>query len=316
MRMLFIAPRYTGGTGGHAAAVAAKLTECGHDVKLMDVSHIPIKNLKNPSFAVLSTLKAFFGSEEYDLVHAWNVPSAFAMRVAKAKKKVLSVHGVYAEAVDMMHSKVASTAVGMAELSVLKWADKLITDSKMVQKAYKEKLGLEFEYLPAPLDTRKFDDIPDVQKFEDQVVYVGRDDAGKGTDVLRSAEPQIKGRVVYCTNLPWKEAMTILKASSVLALPSRLESLPTVIKEAYYLKVPVVATNVGGVPEIVTHDVTGILVPPNDPKELAGAINLLLENKEYARRLADAAYEYLIKNWTWDALLPRYIEFYDNLFRS
>ncbi len=316
MKILFIAPRYTGGIGGHAAVVAGKLREYGFDVKLMDVSHIPIKNLKNPSFAVLGTLKAFFDSEHYDVVHAWNVPSAFAMRVVKAKKKVLSVHGVYAEQVDALHSGAVSSLVSIAEPKVLKWADKVTTDSKFVQKAYREKLGLELEYLPAPLDTSRFNDIPDMTKVEDQVAYIGRDSFEKGIDILRNAEPQIRGKVVYCTNIPWKQAMTTLKASSVLAVPSRMESLPQVIKEAFYLKIPVVATNVGGVPELITHDVNGILVPPNDPKKLVDAINMLLENKEYVRRIADAAYEYLIKNLTWEVLLPKYVEFYKNLINS
>ncbi len=316
MKILFIAPRYTGGIGGHAAVVAGKLREYGFDVKLMDVSHIPIKNLKNPSFAVLGTLKAFFDSEHYDVAHAWNVPSAFVMRSVKAKKKVLSVHGVYAEQVDALHSGAVSSLVSIAESKVLKWADKVTTDSKFVQKAYREKLGLEFEYLPAPLDTSRFNDIPDMTKVEDQVAYIGRDSFEKGIDILRNAEPQIRGKVVYCTNIPWKQAMTSLKASSVLAVPSRMESLPQVIKEAFYLKIPVVATNVGGVPELITNGVNGILVPPNDPKKLVDAVNMLLENKEYARRIAEAAYEYLIKNLTWEVLLPKYVEFYEKLVNS
>ena len=47
MKILFIAPRFTGGIGGHANRVAEKLCEIGFDVKLMHTSHIPIKKLKN-----------------------------------------------------------------------------------------------------------------------------------------------------------------------------------------------------------------------------------------------------------------------------
>ncbi len=47
MKILFISPRYEGGIGGHAKRVAEKLQENGFDVELMNVSHIPIKNLKN-----------------------------------------------------------------------------------------------------------------------------------------------------------------------------------------------------------------------------------------------------------------------------
>src|SRR4029077_9077564 len=124
----------------------------------------------------------------------------------------------------------------------------------------------------------------------------------KGIDILQSIETQIKGKVVYCTDVSWKEAMMTLKASDILVIPSRMESIPQVIKEAYYFRVPIVATNVGGIPEIITHNVTGILVPPNEPKKLADAINQILENKEFAKKLADAGYDYLMKNFTCDVL--------------
>ena len=316
MKMLFIAPRYTGGIGGHAARIARKLKEQGFDVKLMHSTHIPIKNLKNPSFALLSTLKAKLDKENYDIVHAFNVPSAFAMRTAKAKRKVLSIHGVYADQVGKIHSATTKKIVDIVEPNMLKWPDKITTDSKAVQKAYKEKLGFDFEYLPAPLDPSSFKDIPDVPKIENQIVYVGRDSFEKGIDILRSIETQINGKVVYCTNVSWKEAMMTLRASNLLVVPSRVESIPQVIKEAYYLRVPVVATSVGGIPEIVTHNVTGVLVPPNEPTKLADVINELLENKVLAKKLADTAYEYLMKNFTCDVLIPKYVNFYENLLKN
>ena len=318
MKILFIAPKYSGGIGGHAIGVAEKLRENGFDVKLMDAPKIPIKNLKNPSFAVLSTIKAILSREKFDVVHAFNVPSAFAMRYVKAKKKVLSVHGVYSEQISSIHSDATSSVVNLVESRILKWADKLTTNSRDVQKIYKEKYGLDFEYLLGPIDIEKFKGIEAVKSDtnENQVIYIGRDSPEKGIDILKSIEKQIKGKVVYCTNIEWKKAMSILKSSNVLVLPSRIESIPNVIKEAFFLKVPVVATNVGGIPEIVTHGKTGLLVPPNEPQSLADSINHLLENKEYAKKLADAAYEFLINNLTWDILLPKYIKFYEDLVKE
>jgi len=318
MKILFIAPRYSGGIGGHAVRVAEKLRENGFDVKLMDAPKIPIKNLKNPSFAILSTIKAILSREKFDVVHAFNVPSAFAMRYVKAKKKVLSVHGVYSEQISSIHSDATSSVVNLVESRILKWADKLTTNSRDVQKIYKEKYGLDFEYLLGPIDIEKFKGIEAVKSDtnENQVIYIGRDSPEKGIDILKSIEKQIKGKVVYCTNIEWKKAMSILKSSNVLVLPSRIESIPNVIKEAFFLKVPVVATNVGGIPEIVTHGKTGLLVPPNEPQSLADSINHLLENKEYAKKLADAAYEFLINNLTWNILLPKYIKFYEDLVKE
>ncbi|MEX0656238.1 MAG: glycosyltransferase family 4 protein [Nitrosopumilaceae archaeon] len=313
MKLLFISPRYAGGIGGHAAMLASKLRDYGFDVEMMHVPHIPIKNLKNPSFAVLSTLKGMLSKRHYDIIHAFNLPSAFAMRFAKGKKKVLSIHGIYSEQVKALHSSTVSTMANTTESKILKWPDKLTTDSKATQKAYKEKLGLDFEYLPSPLDINKFSQIPDVKKIEKQVVYVGRDSYEKGIDILRNIESQINGKVVYCTNVSWEDAMTTMKASSVVVVPSRIESLPTTVKEAFYLHVPVVGTNVGGIPELITNEVTGLLVPPNDPTNLGNAINQLLENKEFSKKLADAAFDFVIKNMTWDVVLPKYIKFYEEV---
>jgi len=313
LKILFVAPKYTGSTGSHAATVAEKLRGKGFDIKLMHVPHVPVRKLKNPSYAAIGTIKALFAKEEYDIVHAWNAPSAFIMKAVKARKKVLSLHGVYSEQISMLHSSAATVMVGAAEPKVLAWADSLVTDSKAVQTAYKEKFGFNFTYLPIPLDTAKFTEIPDEKKVADQVVYIGRDSYEKGIDILKSVEGRIKGSVVYCTNLPWKEAMILLKKSSILVLPSRVESLPQVIKEAFYLKVPVIATNVGGVSELVTNDVNGILIKPEDPNALADAINDLLFMKEKQSRLVEAAYDHVMKNWAWDVLLPKYVDFYARL---
>ena len=316
MKILFIAPRFDGGIGGHAARVAQKLTEHGFEIKLMKASSIPIKKIKNPSFAVLSTLKSLTSKETYDIVHAFNVPSAFAMRYTKAKKKVLSIHGMYSDQVDALHSDTTAGAAKLAESKVLKWADKLTTDSKFVQKQYKEKTGANFECLLAPLDIEKFKDVPDVPKKEKQIVYIGRDSHEKGIDVLKKIESQINANIVYCTDVEWKEAMIRLKESSILVVPSRMESIPQVIKEAFYLKVPIIASDVGGIPELITNEENGILIPPDDEKKLIDSINRLFTEKEFANNIAEMGYKYVIKNLTWEALLPRYIKFYEELLNS
>ena len=314
MKILFISPTYSGagGIGPHAFRLSQKLIEEGYDVELMDVPHIPIKNLKNPSFSVFGTLKALSNSKTYDVVHAWNVPSALIMKRIKAKKKILSVHGVYSQQVKMLHSKLTSNIISSKERQVLDYADVLTTDSKTVQLEYKEKLGKDFEYIPAPLDPKRFIDIPDVKKSNKQVVYLGRDSFEKGIDILKEIEPNIDGDVKYCTSLEWHKAMEILKSSQILVLPSRIESVPQSILEAFYLKIPVIATDVGGVHELVSNDKTGLLVTPNNSKELLEKINYLLNDIELCNRLANNAYEFVKKNFSWEVLLPKYIELYEN----
>ena len=316
MKILFIAPKYSGGIGGHAYRVAEKLREYGFDIKLMHVPHIPINKLKNPSFAIFSSFKALVGNEKYDVVHAFNIPSAFAMKYTKAKKKVLSVHGMYSEQVNSLHSDTTAKAASITESKVLKWADKLTTDSKTVKNIYKEKLGIDFEFLYAPLDIAKFNNIQQIPKKENQIIYIGRDSYEKGIDILKKIESKVNGKVVYCTELKWEDAMNHLKASSIIVIPSRMESIPQVIKEAFFLKIPIIATNVGGIPELIEDNVNGILVPPNSPELLQNAINKLLLDDETSKRLSDAGYEFVMNNLTWKVLLPEYVKFYENLVNS
>ena len=314
MNILFISPTYSGagGIGPHAFRVAEKLREIGYNVELMHIPHIPIKNLKNLSFSLFGIIKGISNKKTYDVVHAWNLPSAFIMKRIKSKKKILSVHGVYSKQVEMLHSKITSGIVSSQESQILDWADVLTTDSKAVQSEYKKKLGKDFEYLPAPLDKKKFEKIPNVERNPKQIAYVGRDSFEKGTDILRKIESQINGTVKFCTDLPWDETMKILKASQMLVVPSRTESIPQVIKEAFYLKVPVIATNVGGIPELVIHQETGILVPPEDPEKLMIAINNLLDNEETRRNFANNAFEFINKNFSWDVLLEKYTNLYES----
>ena len=316
MKILFIAPKYSGGIGGHAKRVADKLQENGFEVELMYAPHIPIKKLKNPTFAISSVLKAISGRKTYDIVHAFNLPSAFAMKYTKAKKKVLSIHGVYSEQIDVLHSETTSTKVKNNEMNILKWADKLLTNSKNVQQSYKKKLDLDFDYIYGPIDVEKIKKITrNVTKNEKQVVYIGRDSYEKGTDILKKIENKINAKVIYCTNLDWESAMQILKSSNILIVPSRIDNIPNVIKEAFFLKIPVVATDIKGISEIVTNDVNGILVPSEEPEKLTNAVNQLLDNKEKMKEITENGYDFIIKNMTWDILLPKYINFYEKLMK-
>ena len=316
MKLLFISPRFSGGIGGHANMLYEQLVKNGFDVKKMEVPHIPVKNLKNPSFAVLSSLKSIMDTESYDIVHGFNIPSAYAMKYTKAKKKVLSVHGVFSDQIGSLHSKSVSSIAKSAESQVLHWPDKLTTDSKSTQKLYKEKSNIDFEYLPSPLDTDMFENIGTVEKIENQVAYVGRDSYEKGIDILKDAEPEINGNVVYCTDRSWDDAMRIIKSSNVVVVPSRMESLPTIVKEAFYLNVPVIGTDVGGIPELIKNNETGLIVPPENPFELAQAINELLSDKEKSEKLAVNGNTFVKNNMTWNIVLPKYIQFYEDLLKD
>lgn len=84
-----------------------------------------------------------------------------------------------------------------------------------------------------------------------------------------------------------EDAADFVAAADLVVNPAEVEGLPLSILEALALSKPVVATNVGGVPSIIHHEVTGLLVPPSDPTGLADAIARALDS-EQARSWGEA----------------------------
>jgi glycosyltransferase involved in cell wall biosynthesis len=94
----------------------------------------------------------------------------------------------------------------------------------------------------------------------------------------------------------WEERLSqpqvarALDESTVLVLPSRSEGMGRVIVEAFCRARPVVASRVGGIPDLVEDERNGLLVEPGDTEALADALVRMLTDRELARRLADAAH--------------------------
>jgi len=90
-----------------------------------------------------------------------------------------------------------------------------------------------------------------------------------------------------CFNFAGFQDRTVQSTRSfdMFVLPSLSEGLSSAILTAMACSLPVIATNVGGIPELVKHGITGLLVPPADPLSLAQAIQQLLDDPEAAFRM-------------------------------
>jgi glycosyltransferase involved in cell wall biosynthesis len=104
----------------------------------------------------------------------------------------------------------------------------------------------------------------------------------------------------------------LLQTVDVGALSSDWEGMPLFVLECMATGTPVVATNVGGLPEIVEDDRTGLLVPPRDPAALAAAISALLADPERGRLLAATAAERM-DDFTIETVAHRFADLYEQL---
>jgi glycosyltransferase involved in cell wall biosynthesis len=101
--------------------------------------------------------------------------------------------------------------------------------------------------------------------------------------------------------------------ADLLALPSHSEGSPNVLLEAMAARVPVVATSVGGVPEIVTHEESALLVPPREPAAMADSIDRILKDGGLGRGLSDRAHSRVVKRHSPEARLQSLLEIYREL---
>ena len=73
------------------------------------------------------------------------------------------------------------------------------------------------------------------------------------------------------------------------------------------------ATNVGGIPEIIKNQKSGILIPPENPEKMLEEINNLLIDHKISEKLIENAFKFIIENYTWSVLLPKYIKLYETI---
>lgn len=127
-----------------------------------------------------------------------------------------------------------------------------------------------------------------------------------------TSEHSLQEVVHFLGAKPNLEAMTEVAQSTIFVLPSLGEGLGIVLLEAQALGVPVVGTNVGGIPDVIAHEQSGLLVPPSDPKALAEAIVRILSDRALGERLATTASARLEK-FDWDRIATQYAKLYESM---
>lgn len=136
------------------------------------------------------------------------------------------------------------------------------------------------------------------------LVGTGPEEAG----LRRLADREgVSGRVLFRGSLDPAAVRATMARSAALVLPSRAENFPLVLLEAMASGLPVVATGVGGVPELALNERNALLVPPDDPEALASALGRVLGDPTLRAALA-AAGRRTARDYTWDRVTARYLE--------
>jgi glycosyltransferase involved in cell wall biosynthesis len=115
----------------------------------------------------------------------------------------------------------------------------------------------------------------------------------------------LSNRVQFLGFQSHEKVLNAMMQSDIIALPSKIEGNPRVLLEAMMVKLPIVATNAHGIRDIVQHGETGHLVNEPTPENLAQGIAYVLENKEYAARIAENAYEFAKREFSKEHVLSK-----------
>ncbi|NIM19402.1 MAG: glycosyltransferase [Candidatus Latescibacteria bacterium] len=112
-----------------------------------------------------------------------------------------------------------------------------------------------------------------------------------------------------------RDVAELLHLSDILVLPSHavVETLPLAVLEAMAAGVPVVASAVGSIPELIEDGISGKLIPPADPESLAGAIEELLSNEAAAARIVERARSVVEEKYSVQTMVAKYEELFESL---
>ena len=126
---------------------------------------------------------------------------------------------------------------------------------------------------------------------------------------------RINHRVEFIGRVMHKEIGKWLSACDIFVLPSYTEGLPNAVVEAMACRRPVIATQVGGIPEIIVNNKNGILVPLKDVQELYSKIMLLCKNNKMAEELGNAGYNTVIEKINWDKRAEQITNIYKKILK-
>ena len=162
--------------------------------------------------------------------------------------------------------------------------------------------GQEHKGLKTLLDAMKIlkEEFPNIK-----LSVVGDGDLKDGYEAY-AADCGLKANVEFRGRLEGKELARAYQAAHIFTLPTSSDSQPLVILEAMATGLPIVSTEVGGIPTMITDNKEGFLIEPHNPRALADKIGILLRDPQLRERFSKAARARVVQNFSWQRRMERY----------
>jgi len=128
---------------------------------------------------------------------------------------------------------------------------------------------------------------------------------------MLSQQLRVADSVIFTGKIPNSQVPGYIASSDIVVLPSLYDPFPHNMLETLAMKKPLIATSVGGIPEVVKHKETGYLVKPRNSDELVNAIEQLIDEEVLIKRISEKGYEHIIRNYSWDVLIDDFVKLYE-----
>lgn len=334
----------------YAPAVFEILThEEGAVFKLRDKPWLFIVAFLYLLFGIIAIIR-MYPKHKFDVIHVhWPFPNGIFGIVAKKlfhAKLILTFHGAEFSLLRRVPS--GRTILGF----ILKYADTVVANSSFTKRMIQQVLSKSVITIPfssAVSVTKIEKKTKQLPKGIFRVLFVGRFIERKGISFLIDAIHYLHGKDVpvmldIVGNGPLagqiRKQIRQYSASSFITVHERIseaklpnlyqncdvfvlpaiidrwgdtEGLGVVLIEAMSFGKPVVASRVGGIPDIVKHNITGLLVEEKNPKALSDALQIIYQKPLFRKRLGAYGLEYVKKHYNWDLILDKTIQMYKSL---
>lgn len=285
-----------------------------------------------------------------DLVHGQGAGLEGYVAVRSGLPSVVTFHGIIAEDAKYMSSLRSRARLWLqsklAEDYCVRYASHTILISPYVRRHYGDHLAGVARHIPNPTTSDFFN--VDASGSDARILFAGRLIPRKGVlDLVRAigrlapelrvslrlagsqsdtkyvaelkhciASLGMEERVHFLGLLDQERLLTEFKEASMLVLPSYQETAPMVVQQAMAAKVPVVATNICGIPDQLENGRCGLLCEPGDIEAMSRNIALLLSDRARRAKIVDAAFAKACAEFEVQKVADATIDFYETVLRS